>query len=752
MIKKYALSVVLVLCYYATFGQVTNEGVPVSWNLNLETNQAKVMSGFDLKSLKEEDKIRDKRLDKPFRFGYEHIASLGFEDGKWNTLQNGDKVWLLNIKSKGAKTLNFIFDEFLIPEGATLYFYNDNHTDLLGAYTASQNREDMQFGSWLVEGEDIWVEYYEPKHVEFKGQLHISKVVHGYRSVSEIKKLSKGLNDSEDCNQDVNCPVGNDFDDIKDDLKKSVAMTIVGASGFCTGTLINNVQDDGRQLFLTANHCLGGSVENWAFRFNWVSPVPACSTSTSSADGGFKQTLSGATLLANNPTSDFAILEIDSSFPNNWDLVWAGWDRTGEIPDFTVGIHHPSGDIMKISRDDDSPLKRQISISNFVSSVESWEVGAWELGVTEPGSSGSALFDQDGRIIGQLAGGSAGCDGTSNNGQPDYYGRFDVSWDSGATADTRLKDWLDPNNTGLEVMEQYPPRQQFQYDAVLIKEEITEPICGDEISPTFSIMNRGLQPITKATLIYQQDDGLENRLEWTGNLAPNETKILGTIPLDLRDGNAFEAFLNLDGVTDGNLNNNTIIKVFDNYQDKTYITETVEFTLKTDEYPSETSWEFLNQNGEVLQSSGTLSEETTYTETFEVEPNSCYKLVIYDNEGDGICCDFGRGSFSLETASGDLIAEGGEFRSFDVIDFKVNKMRTPLDFDIYPNPVDSFVTVEGTVEDEIRISIYDIRGRLIQSQTATESVDIDLSFLEKGMYFLQIKKGSESNTKKIIKN
>ena len=57
--------------------------------------------------------------------------------------------------------------------------------------------------------------------------------------------------------------------------------------------------------------------------------------------------------------------------------------------------------------------------------------GAWEDGVTEPGSSGSPSFDQNHRIIGQLYGGAAACSGSVNNGAYDYYGRMDVSWGVG---------------------------------------------------------------------------------------------------------------------------------------------------------------------------------------------------------------------------------------------------------------------------------------------------------------------------------
>jgi hypothetical protein len=68
-------------------------------------------------------------------------------------------------------------------------------------------------------------------------------------------------------------------------------------------------------------------------------------------------------------------------------------------------------------------------------------------GVTEPGSSGSPLYDAAGRFIGQLHGGASACGATGDN-LSDIYGRFSVSWTGGGTNSTRLSNWLDAGNTG----------------------------------------------------------------------------------------------------------------------------------------------------------------------------------------------------------------------------------------------------------------------------------------------------------------
>lgn len=750
----YLLILTLFFNFLTVEGQVTNQGQPKSWDLKVNTPKAISMQSFNLKSLKEEDAKTDVRKDKPFRFGYEHLVSLGFKDGKWTTLENGDKIWLLNLKSEGAKTLNFLFDEFYIPEGAKLYFYNEDRTDLLGAYTSSQNRDDMQFGTWLINGDNVWVEYYEPANARFNGQLHISKVVHGYRTMNDIPELRKALNDSEDCNQDVNCPIGNDFDDLKDELKKSVAMTIVNGSGFCSGTLINNTRNDGSQYFLTANHCLSSSVSSWAFRFNWISPDPSCSTTTNSTNGEFIQTLSGATLLANNSKSDFALLEINAPFPFDWDVVWAGWDRSGDIPNFTVGIHHPRGDIMKISRDNDSPSKNS-RLFNGINNMDNWYLNEWEIGVTEPGSSGSALFDQNGKIIGQLAGGAAACAGTSNNGAFDYYGRFDVSWDFGNTDSTRLKNWLDPDGTGIMVLDHFPSSTIFNNDVALTVEGISDPICGDEAVPVFKILNRGLQTITSARLTYQLGNEPEESIQWSGNLASGENDVIASPVLDLTDGRVLQATINIDGAEDEFQENNSINREIDNFQDRSFTTDYVTFTLKTDNFASETSWAFYDEDGNIIQEvqKGSLDDNITYTEVFEVNPDRCYKLVIIDSESDGICCVYGEGSYTLETDSGKIIAEGGQFGFTESISFKVNEILSNSDFqfDIFPNPATTSLSIESGFEEDFNVKFFDIRGKMVYSLLASDYHKIDLSSLAAGVYFIRIDNGQQSKTKKFLK-
>jgi len=446
-------------CISFVNAQITNEP------LRTKKSQLKTivpvieMPAFDLKKLQEEDRINDGKI-KPYRFGKEFEVNLRPESsGVWEELPNGDRIWRITISSKNAKTLNFIFNVYELAPGATIHLYNDDRSFVLGAYTDKMNNKNKSLGTWIADGEKITIELYEPAAVNGMSKLQIGSVVHGYRTVANYEAHTKRLNQSGPCNQDVNCDIGSDFNARKDELKKGVALILNNGNDWCTGTLINNTSNNGAPYLLTANHCAGGEA-NWTFRFNWISTNTVCAENTDSIDNGpsnYYQTTSGATVLARNDETDFELVEITGGLDNAWDLEWAGWDRSGNVPSYTVGIHHPSGDIMKVCRDNNVPeyFARPF---NGNPQTKLWRIigggfnSGWDIGVTEPGSSGSALFDPNGRIIGQLAGGFAECFGTNDDGTEDWYGRFDVSWDFGSTNSTRLSNWLDPENRGCVVL------------------------------------------------------------------------------------------------------------------------------------------------------------------------------------------------------------------------------------------------------------------------------------------------------------
>ena len=444
--------------------QVTNEGKPASWSLKIKSNvQAIILPSVDIQKIKAEDDINDKTQTKPYRIGIPYTINYGLENaGTWAQLPNGDRVWRILFNSQNAVHLSVIFDKFYMPKGGKIYLYNENKTDLLGAYTDVQNNKKEVLGTWFVNGDKLWIEYFEPKEVKGQGKLNISSIIHGYRLGQAYQKgylnsQEKDLNVSGDCNHDVDCPIGADFETQRDLLKKSVGFLNMGNGFICSGGLVKNVNQDKKPYFLTANHCFfnnsgeESNPANYSMRFNWISPNPVCAATTNSTDATDNFTISGATLRARNSNTDFMLVEINNAIDSSWDVTYAGWDKSDTNPTFEVGIHHPGGDIMKICRDDTGAIK------NVNSGAQTWEItsagNGWELGVTEQGSSGSPLFDQNGRVIGQLFGGLASCNGTNDDNRLDFYGRFGISWDAGGTAATQLKNWLDPSGTNPNTLD-----------------------------------------------------------------------------------------------------------------------------------------------------------------------------------------------------------------------------------------------------------------------------------------------------------
>ncbi|NND64280.1 MAG: T9SS type A sorting domain-containing protein [Flavobacteriaceae bacterium] len=452
--KKVLLLWMLIIPLGILFAQDTMDDSPVSWELNLGEIDPILLPPLDLEVIRQEDSINDLDKSLPWRYGIARTVILDpSEAGEWSLLENGDRIWRVAIKSPRAINMSVNFTEFSLPEGTALQLFNAERTDKSKKYTSAHNRSNKELGSWFVQGETVFVEYYEPALTQGSFQIEINSIIHGYRlgRLDSWLEEGRGLNDSGDCNYDVNCPVGSDFDDKKDVVKKAVALLNLGNGYLCSASLINNTFLDKKPYLLTANHCLENSDPAlWSVRFNWMSPSPVCGTEAESTDIQSNFTMSGAELRANNPVSDFALVELFNPIPSSWDVAFAGWDHSGANPEFQVGIHHPNGDIMKICRDDNPAVKENANGTDvwLIKGVTAGEGNGWEIGTTESGSSGSPLFNENGHIIGQLYAGQSFCNGIENNNEYDVYGRIGVSWNAGSTPENRLSDWLDPLGSG----------------------------------------------------------------------------------------------------------------------------------------------------------------------------------------------------------------------------------------------------------------------------------------------------------------
>lgn len=538
-----------------SFAQYSEGGTPVGFDKFIVNDPIPVetMPSFNVQEMLDEDQARlEAGIKGPFRFGRNFDVYITPQNkGVWKTLANGDKLWRLAIHSPEAYSLNFIFSKYKLPEGAKMWMYNEDHSHVIGAFTHKNNQYSEMFATDLIKGNKVIIEYYEPATVAFPGEIIISTVTHGYINTFTDEFL-RNFGSSGSCNMNVACPDGAPWAD----QIRSVVMLVSGGNGFCSGALINNTLNDGKPYILTANHCYSNP-SSWVFRFNWQSAT--CNNPSSSPSS---VSLNGAVLRARRTPSDFCLVEINQAIPSNYNAYWSGWDNSGVIPTNTVSIHHPSGDIKKISFDDNPPVLTGTNNGGFSNENNAtWQV-TWDRNTTtEGGSSGSPLFDQNGRIIGQLWGGGASCASLTS---PDYYGRLANSWNpSGSNNTNRLKDWLDPNNSGATTINGYDPNQPtLALDAGMLN--FTSPTngytaCVSSINPVATLKNNGINSLTSVTINYQLNSNTPQYFTWSGNLTTSQTTSINIPSINVTPGNhTLRVWTsNPNGGTDMNFTNDT---------------------------------------------------------------------------------------------------------------------------------------------------------------------------------------------------
>jgi len=94
----------------------------------------------------------------------------------------------------------------------------------------------------------------------------------------------------------------------------------------------------------------------------------------------------------------------------------------------------------------------------------------------------------------------------------------------------------------------------------------------------------------------------------------------------------------------------------------------ITLTLITDNYGSETSWELKNSAGSVVESGSNYGKNTTYTFNWTLAEDT-YTFTINDSYGDGICCSYGNGSYTLKDGCNNTLKSGGAFSSTEATDF-----------------------------------------------------------------------------------
>lgn len=447
--------------------------------LSLASIPASKLAALDMAKVAAED-AEDDRKNVSGGLRYAVPAKLAVEaarDGRWQKAQDGRAVWHWRVRSPDALHLNFGFDRFFLPEGATLRILATEGKTALGPFTSAHNSRHRQLWTAPLFANEAIIEVAVPEGLKSGLELNLAQVGIGYRGFGLKSKHCK----SGACNTDVACLGANDPFNLP---RRAVASYSFGGGRLCTGSLVNNTRGDRRMLFLTATHCelTAANAASLVVFWNFESPtcrLPGSAASDSEAViGATNQTQTGATLLAatNNPfagpgsadsRSDFTLVELTQPANPAFNLYWAGWDRRANAPFCGPGalcasIHHPDGDEKRITFSETPMVQGDISQASGVHWTVFWNRSlplarlsnlpaplppTLPASVTERGSSGSPMYNAQQRLVGVLSGGASFC-GAAEAQLNDEYGQLARAWDGLGTAATRVRDALDPVGGG----------------------------------------------------------------------------------------------------------------------------------------------------------------------------------------------------------------------------------------------------------------------------------------------------------------
>lgn len=469
-IQKIIISIIFFLFTFSGFSQISYGGRPLPLSsgayartvLPQETPFVD-MPSFDVQQAITRSQAEGERF-KSLEFAHKfHVFLRPDNSGITFTTIDNLKVWRVGLRSRGAYSLNILFSKFRLPEGARVFVYNADQSEVLGSYTQKNNTDLNLLPVQPISGEEIIVEYQEPINAAFKGEIEIGEVNHDFRG---IFRATEPRDPVQSCHPNIVC--------YPEDIQpgSGVVALIINGTVYCTGSLINNSGNNGTPYLLTATHCINFDYDATflanrkydlvagtivAF-FGYQSPI--CEKEIR---GPLQMTLASADSVLINERYDISLLKFKQVPPKEYQPQYLGWNVSSSPQPPFHGLHHPNGGVKKVAIDNDALVIGSFENPKYNMEPNAhWAVRAWEVGATEGGSSGSPLLDKDKRVLGALTGGESMC---SSPRGPDIYSSLYKAWSvTGSLGNPNsLKSYLDPENSQFQQIDGFNPYMSQPY-------------------------------------------------------------------------------------------------------------------------------------------------------------------------------------------------------------------------------------------------------------------------------------------------
>ncbi|MEY4937660.1 MAG: hypothetical protein RIS64_4019 [Bacteroidota bacterium] len=722
--------------------QEVNEILALKENLEIPTFEIQGLTNTDIEKLRAED-VKRAQQGEPQRVAVPIQARINTtEQGTWINLGN-KKVWLLEVRAKNATQMAPIFNNLNLKSGSEIWIFTANKTLLMGPITSENIPQNVdRTVTDFLPAEAITIVYFTDQQAD----LTISGINFGYEA---------GFGSAAACNVDASSSQGDCFKF----EQKAVAVLLNDddhGSAQCTGTMINNTMQDFRPFLLTANHCFDGGLVNpssMRVRFKWQTGITIQRNVSGRTVFEGHVTFIGANLRARSQANaDFALIELFTQPQVNHDVTYLGWSRTA-TPQVSTILHHPAGDFMKITRDA-QPATQTTNNSEF--GDRGWKIalqGGGDFGVTQGGSSGASLLNENHLVCGQNFGGEL-TDCNQVGERTKDYGRFGVSWNGDGTMSSRLSDFLASNGS----VEQLTPTFQLTGTKIISCKGVKQTIGAPNL-------------VTSTGISYDYKWVTSPNLKITGAGNQIQVEALSDRPFSYTSTEFVSCEIRTPQICGGllvghsrlNLQWDSGLKLLNNGSAMSQVTficlnRTRTFLPVVEGGTSQTrlSWTINSAGSGVSFFAGSTfldvnfylptSLYVTLTATTPISATqNCVTQRSYVIVGSGTCYS----GFSRENPV------DGNANSLTVSETESDRSIIS-DFAIYPNPVtghDVFIELPKTVrfDTDVIVKVSDLSGKVLyESKMLDQRLSIDTQYFNNGIYTISILSKEDLISKKLV--
>ncbi len=303
-------------------------------------------------------------------------------------------------------------------------------------------------------------------------------------------------------------------------------------------------------------------------------------------------------------------------------------------------------------------------------------------------------------------------------------------------------------------------------------------------TPELELINMGTENMTSATIEMTVNGEVIQTTEWTGDVASvgKADVTLEGVTIEEDSDISYEV-TNVNGVADENTADN-VLGTVELFKTTAQAGSTITVEIRTDTYSCESRWELINSNDGSIAAEGGNSmvgeggqriygatgcsgvstgygANMTFTESVMIPESGCYEFKMYDDFGDGICCDYGPGYVRITAADGTILMNTGNF-GVELRDLFIGEVAAVAvgelegtSIDIQPNPTQGLVDVRfsGETISDVNIQVFSVGGQLMQQQFfggVQTNLQLDLSDYTNGLYLVKLTNKEKSLTSKIV--